>query len=315
MAVVVSDAGPATDEPSPIDPRGAVAVVTGGASGIGRALCAELLGRGAHVVMADIEQPALQQATAELAAAGKAAGGSLTGVCTDVTSEVSTAALSRQVFETWGRCNLLFLNAGVTSGGGGLAWQQEPNDWRWCFGVNVVGVGIGVSSFVPLMLESGAAGQVVLTSSSDGGIAPLPTASVYAASKAAVSCFAESLQHQLLSTDGDVRASVFYPFGGLLDTGLYTAARNRPSELQRVSGATGRASFTFDQLVDRVTTATGRRPPIADLRDLAASAVSAASERRFLIGGDPTAYAALLHERADAIGRRELPAPYSLRLS
>ena len=120
-------------------------------------------------------------------------------------------------------------NVGVTSGGGGLPWQQEPNDWRWCFGVSVFGVGIGVSEFLPRMIDSGKPGQVVVTSSGDGGFAPVATASVYAASKAAVTCFTAAVQLNLVKEGSAVRAPVFYPSGGLMDTGLYTATRNRPT--------------------------------------------------------------------------------------
>ena len=162
-----------TSDPGPISVDGAVAVVTGGASGIGRVVVEALLDQGATVYVADVEQVALEAAVAELADHGPVVGAVL-----DVTDEAATAALADRVFSEHGRCNFLFLNAGVTSGGGGLPWQQEPNDWRWCLGVNVVGIGIGVSAFVPRMIESGVPGQVVLTGSKDGGIAPVPTASV-----------------------------------------------------------------------------------------------------------------------------------------
>ena len=119
------------------------------------------------------------------------------------------------MFDRYGACHLLFNNAGVTSGGGGLPWEQEPNDWRWCFGVNVFGVANGVLAFVPRMIASGEEGVIVNTSSGDGGIAPVPYASVYAASKAAISCFTESLAHQLVDTGTKLRAAVFYPSGGL----------------------------------------------------------------------------------------------------
>jgi NAD(P)-dependent dehydrogenase (short-subunit alcohol dehydrogenase family) len=240
--------------------------------------------------------------------------GPVSGVRTDVTDEASTAALVDRVFDQHGRANLVFLNAGVTSGGGGLPWQQEPNDWRWCFGVNVIGVGIGTSAFVPRMIESGEPGQIVLTSSGDGGIAPVPTASVYAASKAAVSCFAEALQHNLTKEQTALRASVFYPSGGLLDTGLYTAARNRPAELARVGPGTGRASMTFDELVSRVAAATGKDPAIGDLDELAEFAMDCVERRQFLISKDLDGKSALLHRRADSIGRGELPEPYGMKL-
>ena len=286
----------------PIDCSGAVAVVTGGAGGMGRSIATALLKRGATVVIADIEQGALDETTEELSEFGK-----VSGVVTDVSDEDAVAALADHVFGEHGRCNLLFLNAGVTSGGGGLPWQQEPNDWRWCFGVNVFGVAIGTSEFVPRMIESGEAGQVVVTSSGDGGFAPVAQASVYAASKAAVSCFTEALQLNLAKEGLPIAASVFYPSGGLMDTGLYTAARNRPEHLQRKGEGTGRKSFTFEELKDRITEATGQEPKVADMPALGEFAVEGALERRFIIAHDLEETAELLHRRAEAIGAAELP--------
>jgi NAD(P)-dependent dehydrogenase (short-subunit alcohol dehydrogenase family) len=291
----------------PIDPAGSVAVVTGGAGGIGRAIACSLLRHGATVVIADVETVALEATVAELSARGP-----VTGHRTDVSDEDSVRALADAVYDRHGRCDLLFLNAGVTSGGGGLPWQQEPNDWRWCFGVNVFGVGIGTSEFVPRMLEGGRPGQVVVTSSGDGGFAPVATASVYAASKAAVSCFTEALQLNLVQQDAAVRASVFYPSGGLMDTGLYTAARNRPAHLQRTGAGTGRTSMSFDQLKERVAAATGTEPKVADIGELGEFAVEGALRRDFIIARDLDDTAELLHRRADAIGRAELPPAHRL---
>lgn len=299
--------------PPPIDPTGAAAVVTGGASGIGRAIATSLLRRGASVVIADVEAPALEATVAELSGAGPAgSSGAVSGVVTDVSDESSVAELADAVWERHGRCDLLFLNAGVTSGGGGLPWQQEPNDWRWCFGVNVFGAAIGVHEFVPRMLADGRPAQVVTTSSGDGGFAPVATASVYAASKAALSCFTEALQLNLVNEDAPVRASVFYPSGGLIDSGLYSAARNRPEHLARRGEGTGRGSMTFEQLVERVTAARGAAPPIADVAELGEFAVDGALERRFIIARDLEDTAELLHARADAIGRAELPPSHRL---
>ncbi len=297
--------------PPPIELDGAVAVVTGGASGIGRALARALLGRGARVVIADVEEAALDATVATLAAE---TGGDVSGQRTDVTDEASVALLADAVWTRHGACHLLFANAGVTSGGGGAPWDQEPNDWRWCFGVNVFGTAICVHEFVPRMLADGQPGQVIVTSSRDGGIAPVPTASVYAASKAAVSCFAESLDANLANQGAAVRASVLYPSGGLLDTGLYSAQRNRPEHLQRVAGGTGRASMSFEELKARVATATGREPKVADLAELAEHACDAAARRNFVIARDLDATVTLLHERADAIGRGVAPPLYRLQV-
>src|SRR4029453_15590511 len=112
---------------------------------------------------------------------------------------------------------------------GGKPWQQEPNDWRWCFGVNVFGMAICTSTFVPRMIAAGRPGPVVQPASGDGGFAPVPMASVYAASKAAVSCFTESLHHNLVSEGTALRAPVFYPSAALVRTGLFTAPRNPPA--------------------------------------------------------------------------------------
>ncbi|MGI9579309.1 MAG: SDR family NAD(P)-dependent oxidoreductase [Microthrixaceae bacterium] len=296
----------------PINCSGAVAVVTGGAGGMGRSIATALLKRGATVVIADVEQGALERTTEELGSQHDQVGGKVTGVVTDVSDEDSVAALADRVYSDHGRCNLLFLNAGVTSGGGGLPWQQEPNDWRWCFGVNVFGVAIGTSEFVPRMIESGEAGQVITTSSGDGGFAPVAQASVYAASKAAVTCFTEALQLNLIREEVLIGASVFYPSGGLMDTGLYTAARNRPEHLQRKGEGTGRKSFTFDELKDRIATATGSEPKVADMEALGEFAVDGALERRFVIAHDLDDTADLLHRRADAIGNAQLPPAHKI---
>jgi NAD(P)-dependent dehydrogenase (short-subunit alcohol dehydrogenase family) len=288
---------------APLRIEGAVAVVTGGANGIGKGIVRALLERGATVVIADIEEPVLDATVAELRSEFEDA---VLGRQTDVSDEVSVEALADHVFTTFGRCNVLFNNAGVGSGGGGKAWTNEPNDWKWCFGVNVFGTAHGVISFVPRMIESGQPGHVVNTSSGDGGFAPVPMASVYASSKAAVSCFTEALNHQLLVEAEGMGASVFYPSGGLMNTGLFTAQRNRPDHLQRVRGGTGRASMTFDELKALLEKA-GRDVKVADLDELGRFVVDSVSERRYIIARDLDDTIDLLHRRADAIGRFEVP--------
>jgi NAD(P)-dependent dehydrogenase (short-subunit alcohol dehydrogenase family) len=163
-----------------------------------------------------------------------------------------------------------------------------------------------VSEFVPRMIEGGEPGQVINTSSGDGGFAPVPIASVYAASKAAVSCFTEALHHNLVSENTALRASVFYPSGGLLRTGLFTASRNRPENLQRQGEGTGRTGMTFDQMKDMLAKA-GRDVTEADLDDLGDFVVSETAARRYIIGRNLDDTVELLHRRADAIGAREVP--------
>jgi NAD(P)-dependent dehydrogenase (short-subunit alcohol dehydrogenase family) len=292
----------------PLQLDGAVAVVTGGAGGIGRGIVAALLRRGAAVAIADVEAGAVESAVDELRPLGKVSGHRI-----DITDEDAVADLADAVYDEHGRVHLLFNNAGVTSGGGGKPWHQEPNDWRWCFGVNVFGTAICTSTFVPRMIAGGEPGQVVNTSSGDGGFAPVPTASVYAASKAAVSCFTEALHHNLVSEGTQLRASVFYPSGGLLRTGLFTAARNRPDHLARRGDATGRKSMTFDEMKAMLARA-GRDVTEADLDELGEFAVAEAAARRFVIARDLDHTVELLHRRADAIGRREVPPHHGMPL-
>ena len=296
-----------SDLPS-LELDGAVAVVTGGAGGIGRGIVGALLRRGTSVVIADVEKGAIDTAVADLAPLG-----SVTGHQVDITDEDQVAALADAVYDAHGHVDVLFNNAGVTSGGGGKPWQQEPNDWRWCFGVNVFGLGICTSTFVPRMIDGGRPGQIVNTSSGDGGFAPVPMASVYAASKAAVSCFTESLHHNLVSEGTQLRASVFYPSGGLLRTGLFSAARNRPEHLARRGPGTGRASMTFDEMKAMLSKA-GRDVTEADLEELGDFVVTEAAARRYVIARDLDHTVALLHRRADAIGTREIPPHHGMPL-
>jgi NAD(P)-dependent dehydrogenase (short-subunit alcohol dehydrogenase family) len=283
------------------DLNGKVAVVTGGAAGIGRGIVEALLEEGARVIIADVEEPVLQNTVDELSASGE-----VRGVRTDVSSAVSVEALADDVFGREGACHLLFNNAGVTSGGGGRPWEQEANDWSWCFSVNVFGVANGMLSFVPRMIDSGQPGVVVNTSSMDGGIAPVPYASVYASSKAAISCLTEALAHQLAAAETLVRAAVFYPSGGLLDTGLWTAQRNRPSDLARTKPRPPAPGTTFEEFKAHLK-ASGRSAELMDLRELGRFVVQGIKAGDFIIGHGLEEAAAMLHRRADAIGEGRLP--------
>jgi NAD(P)-dependent dehydrogenase (short-subunit alcohol dehydrogenase family) len=283
------------------DLNGKVAVVTGGAAGIGRGIVEALLGEKARVVVADIEEPVLERTVEELSGEGD-----IRGVVTDVSSPASVEALAHGVFATEGVCHLLFNNAGVTSGGGGRPWEQEANDWTWCFSVNVFGVANGMLSFVPRMIESGEPGVVVNTSSTDGGIAPVPYASVYASSKAAISCLTEALAHQLIAAGTNLRAAVFYPSGGLLDTGLWTAQRNRPAALARVKPRPPAPGTTFEELKAQLE-ASGHPAELMDLGELGRFCVEGVKRGDFVIGHGLKEVAAMLHRRADQIGSGQLP--------
>ena len=173
--------------------------------------------------------------------------------------------------------------------------------------MNVTGVVNGIHAFVPRMLASGEEGHVINTSSSDGPISPLPSASVYAASKAAVSVLTECLAAQLVEEGSPVRASVFYPSGGLLRTGLWTSERTRPAELARERPRETEA-MTPERLEEMARKA-GRELRWQPLDELADLVVEGIKENRFVMMKDAAGAAETLRARSDAFAARELPTP------
>jgi NAD(P)-dependent dehydrogenase (short-subunit alcohol dehydrogenase family) len=204
---------------------GQVAVVTGAASGIGLAMARRFAADGLKVVLADVEEAALDKAAAGL----RAEGADVHARVVDVGERDQVMALAETAYDTYGAVHVLCNNAGVGSGAEGRMWEHDPNDWKWAFAVNVWGVFHGVQAFVPMMIESGQPGHVVNTSSTDGGVAPLPTASVYAVTKAAVVTLTESLYAHLKAERARVGASVLFPGPHMLRTGLWESHRNRPA--------------------------------------------------------------------------------------
>lgn len=200
---------------------GAVAVITGGASGMGRSLAERFGSAGCRLVIADIEESALEQAIAELTSAGTEA----IGVPTDVSDEASMDDLAATTFARYDKVDLLFNNAGV--GGGGTIDTLTADDWAWILGVNVWGVIHGLRVFLPHMIERDA-GYIVNTGSVAGhtsyaGIGP------YSASKHAVVSISETLHAELYQAHSAVGVSVLCP--GLVNTRIIDSERNRPEQL------------------------------------------------------------------------------------
>ena len=275
-----------------------VAVVTGGASGIGKALAKAFLGEGMKVVIADVEEPALKAATEEL-------GGQVTGIVCDVSDPASVKSLADQVFDTHGACHILCNNAGVSVANLD-AWQTEPSDWQWVHGVNVHGVMHGIQSFVPRMIESGEEGYVLNTSSGDGGISPLAQQIVYASSKAAVSILTECLAAQLVGRGTKLRAAIFYPSGGMLKTGIWNPKRNRPQELARETPVPEGSETTFDAFMEGAKKA-GFELPVQDLDELAQFTLEGIRNEDFVIMLGRETMEAQLNERAAKLARGECP--------
>lgn len=206
--------------------QGKVAVVTGAASGIGRALAERCVQEGMKVVLADIEEPALLHVSRELTAQGA----QTLALPTDVSQAAEVEILARKAFETYSEVHLLFNNAGV--GAGRTAWESTLADWEWVLGVNLWGVIHGIHFFVPRMLEQRAESHIINTASI-GGLTSGPGLGVYMASKHAVVSLSETLYHELALRGASVGVSVLCP--GFVKTRIQDAQRNRPVRLQNAS--------------------------------------------------------------------------------
>lgn len=194
--------------------KGKVAVVTGGASGIGRGICRRLASAGAHVVVADIENAAAVQVAREIDGVA---------IQCDVSAFESVLSLSESVMTRFGRVDLLFNNAGV--GPIGPIADSTIDDWRWVIDVNLFGVIYGVHAFLPL-LERNPAGAWIVNTASVGGMESFSGLAAYCASKFAVVALTESLSAELKAKKSNVRAAVLCP--GTVSTKIADSGRNRP---------------------------------------------------------------------------------------
>jgi NAD(P)-dependent dehydrogenase (short-subunit alcohol dehydrogenase family) len=205
------------------DFKSRVAVITGAASGIGRALAERCAREGMKVVLADVEPGALAEVEANL----QARGGTVLAVRTDVSLAKDVDALAQKTLQAFGAVHLLCNNAGVATSGT-VIWESSLTDWEWVIGVNLWGVIHGVRSFVPSMLAQATECHIVNTASLSGLIS-FPRGSVYAVTKHGVVTLSESLQQELAERGGKVKVSVLCP--GLVQTRILDCARNRPERL------------------------------------------------------------------------------------
>ena len=204
--------------------EGKVAVVTGAASGIGKAMCVRFAQAGMKVVLADVENDALREAGRDIEKLGVEA---LT-FRTDVSQPDQVSALAEATLERFGKVHVVCNNAGVFAGG--RTWDAIGTDWEWVIGVNVYGVLHGIRAFVPIMLEQNEPAHVVNTCSM-AGLINMPLSGVYNVSKHAALSLTETLYHELASVGGPVGCSALCP--ELIRTGIGRSDRNRPAHLKR----------------------------------------------------------------------------------
>lgn len=202
--------------------QGQVAVITGAGSGIGSGLARHAALLGMHVIAGDVDVKGLEALQQELSAKGQ----SIKIQRTDVSDPDSVEQLAQTSYECFGKVNLLFNNAGVLVDG--KSWERSAKDWQWNLDVNIMGVVNGIRSFVPKMLEQGAAGRVVNTSSVGGLLGGGAYLGPYQASKHAVTAISETLFGELLNENAPITASVLCP--GEVATGIWESDRLREGE-------------------------------------------------------------------------------------
>ena len=281
--------------------KGRTAVITGAGSGFGLEASRIAAREGMNVVMADVQQDALDKAAAEIAALGAP----VLPFRLDVSKASEVEALGAATVARFGAPHFVFNNAGV--GTGGLIWEATVKDWEWVIGVNMMGVVHGVRVFTPMMLaeaarDAGYEGHIVNTASMSG-LQNAPNMGVYNATKHAVVSISETLYHDLGLVTEQISASVLCPF--FVPTGISTSHRNRPAEMQEYAAPT-RSQLIAQAMSDK---AVGSGKLTA--AQMAQKVFDAVAERRFYIYSHPHALASVQRRMEDVIQGRNPTDPFA----
>ena len=282
------------------DFKGKTAVLTGAGSGFGLE-CARIGAKlGMNLVLVDVQQDALDAATAEM----QAAGAQVMPFKLDVSSASQMDEMGAAVFPRFGAPHLIFNNAGV--GSGGLIWENSVKDWEWVLGVNVMGVAHGVRVFTPMMLaaakqDASWQGHIVNTASM-AGLLNAPNMGVYNVSKHAVVSLSETLYQDLSLVTNQIGASVLCPF--FVSTGISQSHRNRPSELR---GSRPTQSQLIGQAMSEKAVSSGK-VSAADVAQLVFDAVAA---NQFYIYSHPKAIKSVQTRLEDIVQTRNPTDPFA----
>lgn len=283
--------------------HGKVAVVTGAASGMGRAFAQRFAREGMRMVLADVDGSAIEQLASQLRSDGQEA----VSVATDVSQAEEVEKLARATLDAYGKVHLVCNNAGV-SGGRGHArfhvyedppaiWEATLNDWHWITGVNYWGVAHGIRVFVPILLAQGEDGHVVNTASISGLV---PGGNVYGATKHAVVSMSESLRLDLERRGSKLGVTCLCPT--LINTNIYTGFRTRPMALRDEEAPPS------DQELERLRQiyATGMAP-----ESVAELLLQAVLENEFYVVPNRSADPRIRARMEAILNRRDLSVPQS----
>jgi len=257
--------------------------VTGAGSGIGRALARRFVQEDMRVVVADVEQGALDETVSLLS-------GEVLARRVDVSRADEVEALAAETYERFGATHLLCNNAGVFQGG--VVWERTDADWDWTLGVNLYGIVYGIRAFVPRMIEQGDDGHVVNTASY-AGLVSAAYCAPYTVSKFAAVALSECLAHDLRAAGARIGVSVLCP--SAVDTRIADSDRNRPGDVPVPDDA----RFVADAL--RELASHGLDPD-----DVAGMVVDAVRADRFYVPTNAT-YDGLVRGRCEDMLARTTP--------
>jgi NAD(P)-dependent dehydrogenase (short-subunit alcohol dehydrogenase family) len=285
--------------------KGRTAVITGAGSGFGLDVARIAAREGMNLVLADVQQDALDRAAAELTAQGA----TVLARQIDVSKAADVEALGRAAFERFGAPHLVFNNAGV--GCGGLIWESTLADWEWVLGVNLMGVAHGIRVFTPMMLaaakaDAGYEGHIVNTASM-AGLQNMPNMGVYNVSKHAVVSMSETLHHDLALVTGQIAASVLCPY--FIPTGIAHSQRNRPADAAESSPLhMTKSQLVADAMVSKAVSA--GKVSAAEVAQLVFDAIAA---KQFYIYSHPQALATVQTRLEDVVQARNPTDPFAAR--
>ena len=281
--------------------KGGTAVITGAASGFGLEASRIAARRGMNVVMADVQQDALDTAAAEITALGA----QVLAMRVDVSKSAEVEALGAATLARFGAPNFVFNNAGV--GAGGLIWEHTLKDWEWVVGVNLMGVAHGVRVFTPMMLAAAKAdpawqGHIVNTASM-AGLLNAPNMGVYNVTKHAVVAMSETLFQDLRLVTDQIGASVLCPY--FVPTGITRSERNRPTDLQ--SDAKPTRSQLIGQAMSDKAVSSGK----LSAAQIAQFVFDAVDEGRFYIYSHPKSLGSVQTRLEDIMASRNPTDPFA----
>jgi NAD(P)-dependent dehydrogenase (short-subunit alcohol dehydrogenase family) len=284
------------------DFKNKTAVLTGAGSGFGLE-CARIGAKlGMNLVLADVQQDALDKATAEMTAMGA----QVLPFKLDISKAAEVEAMGEAVFKRFGAPHFVFNNAGV--GAGGMIWENTLKDWEWVIGVNIMGVAHGVRVFTPMMLEAAKKdpayqGHIVNTASM-AGLLNAPNMGVYNVSKHAVVSLSETLYQDLKLVTDQISASVLCPF--FVPTGISQSHRNRPDEFKQ-SGVKPTKSQLIGQAMNDQAVGKGK----VSAADVAQKVFDAVQAGQFYVYSHPKSIGSVQMRLEDIMQQRNPTDPFA----